>query len=58
MQLCETINRATNARRYYADGTRISRALIVAIKSDHRLDTFQTVRTRTHTRNFCQARKG
>lgn len=57
MQICETLNNATGARRYYADGKRISRALLVAIKGDSRLDCFQTVTRGTVTRHYCQARK-
>lgn len=55
MQLCETIT--PKATRYYLDGKRVSRALIVAIKGDHSLDTFQTVIKRGVTRHYCCARK-
>lgn len=57
MQLCETVNERTGARRYYADGKRISRALIVAIKGDHILDTFETVIRGKTIRHYSCARK-
>jgi len=56
MQLCETVNNVTGARRYYADGKRISRALIVAIKGDSRLECFQTITRGAMTRHYSIAR--
>jgi hypothetical protein len=55
MQLCETTRESDGSVRYYADGRRISRAVMVAIKGDHRLDTFQTVCRKGYTRLYCVA---
>ncbi len=54
MQICETVT--PRGRRYYIDGRRASRALIVAVKGDHVLDTFHTVIRGEVVRHYCHAR--
>jgi hypothetical protein len=57
MQLCETINGTTGARRYYVDGRRISGPAFGAIKGRaSRLDCLHTVTRGAMVRHYSCAR--
>lgn len=57
MTLTETLTEATGTRRYFLDGKRISRAMVVALKGDHDQDSFRTIFSKGVTRQFSCLRK-
>jgi hypothetical protein len=55
MSLCEVTT--PRCHRYYLNGVRVSRAVVVALKGDHDLDTLHTVIDGDTTRHYSELRK-
>lgn len=55
MNLLQTTNGKTGARRFYADGKQIPHALYLAFTQDYRLDSFRTEIRGDMTRQMCCA---
>lgn len=55
MQLCETIDNLTGARRYYRNGIRCTRDRYESAKFGRRLDCFHTITRGNLTSHHCSA---